>query len=137
MKNDFKAWARANSEANKTKLSGVSRTKQAYKDVTDVNKIMSRFRKANGVDYPLSGVGAGGTFGDFSNITDYQSALEQVERAHVAFMSLPAVVRSKFHNNAAAFLDFCNNPDNIGEMRNLGLLKVENGSVVDPVSNVK
>lgn len=99
-----------------------SRTKQAFKDMCDINKIMARFKKVQGADFLQRYNGCvGGQFGDFSNVTDYRSAIDQVRLAEDRFMSMPAVVRKRFQNDPAQFLDFCSDPSNIDELVSMGL----------------
>lgn len=99
-----------------------SRTKQAFRDECDINKIMQRFKKVAGVEYLEKFNGyVSGQFGDFSAVADYRSALDQVRRAEAVFMALPAIVRKRFENDAAKFLDFCHDPANIDEMVSMGL----------------
>lgn len=103
-----------------------SRTQQHYKDVCDVNKIMARFKKTVGVDYlsKFSGY-CQGTFGDFSNVSDYRSALDQVMQVEDVFMDLPPEVRKKFSNDPALFLDAFNRKDisSIDDLVEFGLVK--------------
>lgn len=107
-----------------------SRTKQSFKQDADVNVIMKRFKKVQGQDFLNRYQGyLGGTFGDFSEVVDYRTALEQVKRADEVFMALPAMVRSRFNNRAEDFLDFCQDPVNLEALKELGLAvspKVEN-----------
>lgn len=99
-----------------------SRTKQAFKQSCDINLIMKRFKNVQGVDYLQKFNGCvSGSFGDFSDVPDYRSALEQVRRADEVFMRLPAKVRARFENDAALFLDFCHDPANKDELVSLGL----------------
>jgi len=99
-----------------------SLTKQSFKDECDINKIMQRFKKTMNADFLTRFAGyTSGEFGDFSNVADYRSAIDQVNRANEVFMNLPAKVRSRFRNDAALFLDFCHDPRNVNEMVELGL----------------
>lgn len=101
-----------------------SRTKQAFKDECDVNKIMKKFKKVMGVDYLTQYNGyAGGQFGDFSQVTDYRTALEQVRIAEDIFMQLPAMVRKQFDNDTAQFLDYCQDSNNLGQLEEWGLVE--------------
>lgn len=100
-----------------------SRTKQAFKDECDINKIMQRFKKVQGVDYLTQyNAVAGGQFGDFSNVTDYRTAIDQVRVAQGVFDQLPSAVRYRFQNDPALFLDFVDNPANKQEMIDMGLI---------------
>lgn len=99
-----------------------SRTKQAFRDECDVNLIMKRFKRDCGVDFLNRFQGyVDGNFGDFSNVTDYRTALDQLVQAEEMFMMLPSSVRSEFHNDPANFLDFVADPKNEKRLVDLGL----------------
>nr|QJB20007.1 MAG: internal scaffolding protein [Microvirus sp.] len=105
------------------KLCSGGRTKQSFKQECDVNQIMKRFKRANaGASFLDRYQGyLSGQFGDFSNVVDYRTALDQVRQANDVFDRLPAIVRKRFGNDAAAFLDFVHDPSNQGEMVKMGL----------------
>jgi len=100
-----------------------SLTKQSFKDECDINVIMQRFKKVCGSDFlnRYSGY-LNGSFGDFSSVTDYRSAIDQIQQARGVFEALPAKVRARFENDPAAFLDFVKNPANRDELVGLGLI---------------
>lgn len=99
-----------------------SRTKQAFKDECDVNLIMKRFKRDVGVDYLSRFHGyVDGNYGDFTNVSDYRSALDQVSHANDVFMALPSSVRAEFRNDPAYFLDFVNDPKNVDRLVDMGL----------------
>jgi len=103
---------------------GPSRTKQEFLAEADVNLIMKRFKKVAGVDFLNKYQGFfGGQFGDFSQVTDYRTALHQVNQAEKVFDALPAKVRARFENDAAQFLDFMGDPKNVDEIVAMGLAK--------------
>lgn len=110
-----------------------SRTQQSMKDETNINTIVGRFLKTGLV--PESVVKP--SYGDFSAVLDYQTAQNALIAAEKNFMQLPSGLRARFHNDPQAFMDFCINPDNLDELRKLGLAKtkpvVENTPVVAPV----
>lgn len=91
-------------------------TKQAHKAECDINNIMNRYHKSGILPNTRKGI-----YGDFSSVEDYQRACDTVIQANEQFNGLNAKIRQRFSNNPAAFLDFCNNPDNIEEMITLGL----------------
>lgn len=68
---------------------------QGYREEVDVNTIVRRF----GLTREMPSGVAGGVYGDFSGITDYESAVAVMERAHEGFMVLPPDVREKFDND--------------------------------------
>lgn len=100
-----------------TDSGGPSLTQQQFQEECDINTIVRQFgltgELPNNVKMPQ--------FGDFEGIFDYQSALNMVIAADDAFMSLPADVRARFHNNPQALVEFCSKPENLDEMRKLGL----------------
>lgn len=102
-----------------------SRTKQSFASECDINLIMKRFSKVQGSEYLSKYNGyVGGQFGDFSTVTDYRSAIEQVRSAEDVFMRIPAQIRRQFGDDAATFLDFVQNPANKEELIKMGLVKV-------------
>lgn len=101
-----------------------SLTKQAFKDECDINVIMRRFRKVQGEDFLNRYQGyLDGQFGDFSDVQDYRTAIDQIQQARGVFEALPAKVRSRFANDPAQFLDFVHNPANRDEMIQMGLVE--------------
>lgn len=80
----------------------LSMVQQQFRDEVDVNTIVRRFQITGAA---LTSVGPG-VYGDFTGVTDYESAEERVRAAQRDFMRLPAAVRERFQNSAAAFLDF-------------------------------
>lgn len=101
------------------KCEDVSRTQQHQKEEADINTIVKRFgltgELPSSVRVPQSG--------DFSNISDYHTAMNQVLAADRAFMELPADLRSHFRNSPEEYVEFCLNPENREELKMLGLLK--------------
>lgn len=100
--------------------SGLSRTKQSFRDECNVNTIMEKYQRTGLIPHVEM---HGGEYGDYTNVQDYQSSLNQVIAAQDMFASLPSSLRNRFSNNPASFLDFVSNPSNKDEMRSLGLLK--------------
>jgi len=95
-----------------------SMTQQSFKDECDINTILERFNVTGQV--PVSPIDP--QYGDFSGVTDYQSALNAVIAAQAGFDALPARVRERFANDPAAFVDFCLDESNREEMIQLGLV---------------
>lgn len=93
--------------------------KQSFKDECDINVILKRF----GIGYQLPQDPRIPQSGDFTGITDFHSAMNQVRQAQEAFMELPANIRSRFNNDPGEYVDFCTNEANKDELRKLGLLK--------------
>lgn len=95
-----------------------SLAKQSFADECDINTIVRNF----GLTGELPSDVRAPQYGDFTGVMDYQSALNAVIAADEAFMQMPAEVRSRFHNDPAAFVDFCSNENNREEMARMGLL---------------
>nr|WAE43474.1 MAG: internal scaffolding protein [Microviridae sp.] len=94
-------------------------TQQHFKDECDINKIMERYEKTGIIDIPEHK----GMFGDFSEISDYQTMHHLMQKADEQFMSLDAKIRSRFNNNAGQLLQFISNTDNREEAIALGLIE--------------
>lgn len=97
-------------------------TKQSMIQECDVNLIMSKWRKTGEVTHTNN---AAGSYGDFSDSTDYLSAQLAVQAADEAFKALPAHVRDRMDNNPAELIEFLADPDNDAEAVELGILVYE------------
>lgn len=108
-----------------------SLTRQEFAQEADINNIMRKY--ASGL--PPAPAGARPpVFGDFSNVPDYQTALNKVIDAQERFAELPSQVRRRFDNDPAKLLAFLASEDNRDEAVKLGLLDPPN--VVDPPVSV-
>jgi len=97
-----------------------SMTKQEFIAECDINNII----KAYSVTGMLTHVNARakmGVYEDLPDETDFQMSLEIIRQGETAFMTLPAKIRDRFHNEPAEFLAFLANPENLEEARTLGL----------------
>lgn len=94
------------------------RTQQHFKEECDINTIVRR--------YGITGLVPVGTrapsFGDFTGVMDYQTALNAVMEAEKAFGAIPADIRKRFDNDPQAFVAFCSDKANVEEMEKLGLV---------------
>lgn len=100
---------------------GISLTKQEFRDDCDINLIYQKYAKTglmNNVTTKMP------MQGDFSNITDFQSAYEIVVTAEDAFMNLSSKVRTRFNNDPGQFLDFIFDTANRDEAIKLGLIDI-------------
>lgn len=98
----------------------VSLTQQSDAEECDINVIMTKYNPAGA--FPQ--VTDAPTYGDFSGVTDYRSALELVQRADEAFAEVPAETRRLFNNSPSAYLEFVENPENKDKIKELGLGKI-------------
>ena len=90
---------------------------------TDINEIIRRV----GLGAPMPVNPRLPEYGDYSEITDFRSALLAVEAAQKNFMTLPANVRATFQNDPQAFLQYVTDPRNLPGMIEMGL-----ASRIDP-----
>jgi phage internal scaffolding protein len=104
-----------------------SLAQQHMKDECDINTIVERF----GVTGQLPVTPLEPTYGDFSGVSDYHSALNAIRASEEAFMSLPAKIRAKFDHDPNALLEFLQNETNRDEAIELGLIDGE--PVVQPI----
>jgi len=124
-----------NSDLAKFVFTSPTRTKQSFRDECDINNIVKRFNVTG--QLPVGSVQP--QYGDFSGITDYQSALNAVMAAQDSFLALPAKLRARFDNDPALFVEFASDEANRDEMKALGLLHEETVQAVvtspsEPVS---
>jgi len=104
-----------------------SLTQQHQKEDADINTIVARF----GLTGELPFADRQPRYGDFTAVTDYHSAMNAVRSANEDFMSLPAELRARFHNDPAELVDFLASSDNRDEAIKLGLV---NAPIADLVS---
>lgn len=96
-----------------------SRTEQCFKDECDINNIV---RQPNLGINPFSTISnRQAQFGDFSDMKDFHSAMNIVTKAQQEFEQMPSVIRRRFHDNPAEFMDFVNDENNIEEGIKLGI----------------
>ncbi len=88
------------------------RTKQSFKDETDVNAIIKKHTRMGTLSHLEQW---GGSYGDWSDF-DFQTAQNQIANANSMFEQLPAAVKNKFANSPEKFLEYVNDPDNRDEL---------------------
>lgn len=102
------------------KCEDVSLAQQQFVEESDINTIVERF----GLNGELPSVLRAPTYGDYTGIGDFQSAMNAVLAAQANFMELPAKVRARFSNDPQQFLEFVQDEANRAEAEALGLLNV-------------
>ena len=108
-----------------------SRTQQHFQEEVDINTIVRRFGLTGELPENVPMV----LQGDFTNVVDFQSAMDMVVAAREAFMEQPAEVRARFDNDPQKFLDFTSNAENFDEAAKLGMIRAE--SVAARAESVK
>lgn len=78
------------------------KTKQAFKDQCDVNKILARAQVKGGLSHVQKYPHA--VYGEFDGEMDLLTAYDRIDKANTIFNELPAEVRSEFRNDAMSFV---------------------------------
>jgi len=91
------------------------RTKQAFKDETDINKLIQRAEKTGTISH-LNKHEA--RYGDFANF-DFFEAQVQLAAGGEIFADLPAEIRSEFNQSPAQFFNYVNDPANKDRLEKL------------------
>lgn len=94
-----------------------SMTQQSFAEDADINVIVERFGLTGQMPEPLNP-----QYGDFSQVGDFQSAMNAIADAQSGFMSLPAALRARFGNDPAQLISFLEDPANRSEAVSLGLV---------------
>jgi len=81
-----------------------SRVQQHFRDEVDINTIVRRF----GVSGSWPVTAQTGVYGDFSGITDFETAVEKIEGVRERFSKLPAHLRERFDNSPAKLIKLAN-----------------------------
>lgn len=111
---------------------GPGLTKQSFKDEVNINNIMARWAAGSYVPEPRR---SQPSYGDFSNATDYKEALDRINQARTEFMALPPALRGKFSNDPAELLAWLDNPENLDEAREVGLLGEDEYNALKPAES--
>ena len=81
----------------------VSRTRQEFQDECDINVIMKRYEKTGVITHYSK---REPQYVDFSDVPDFHTAMNVMQDAEAAFMTLPASVRKRFENDPQEFVKF-------------------------------
>ena len=98
-----------------------SMTQQHFKDETMIDNILQKYAETGFLTDPFSPKRPI-QFGDFSDVTDFQTAQNSVARATEYFESLPSHIRASFSNSPAEFLQALNDPEQRSKLEELVLL---------------
>ncbi|QXP07852.1 MAG: internal scaffolding protein [Arizlama microvirus] len=118
IRNPYNYDLNAASDESGLRCEDATRTQQHFKDETDINNILRQFN----ITGQLPTKTMSPRYGDFTGISDYHSALNQVIAAEDEFMSLPAQLRGRFNNDPQELIEFLNNSENKDEAQRLGLV---------------
>jgi phage internal scaffolding protein len=98
--------------------SGLSLTKQSFKQECDVNNILKNYNKTGVMPENFNP----GEYRDLDG-TDYQEYMQTVASANSMFEELPSALRKRFKNDPAQLLSFVHDDKNVAEALKLGLLR--------------
>lgn len=96
---------------------GPGRTKQSMKAECDINNIVNKYRRTGTIAHLAK---HGGQYG-FASAMDFRESMDIVLKAKAMFADLPSVLRKRFGNDPAGFLEYVQDKNNLEEMRKLGL----------------
>lgn len=103
------------------KCEDISLAQQHMRDECDINVIVERF----GVTGQLPVTPLEPTYGDFSGVGDYHSALNKIIATESDFMALPAALRARFNHDPMELVNFLFDEANRSEAIELGLIDGE------------
>ncbi len=106
------------------------RAKQAFKAECDINTILAKYKNTGLIDHVNR---YQGQYADVTGESDYQTALNIIEDAREAFMSIPAGIRRDFDNDPHEFLMFAQDPENAEAMVDYGLAHRPKGEDPEPL----
>lgn len=98
---------------------GPSLTRQEFAEECDINFIMSRYEITG--QLPMNNPGPPQYLDLTMMPADLQTALDLLNDAERAFMTLPAKIRREFDNDPQEFVAFASDPANLNQMREWGL----------------
>lgn len=101
-----------------------SLTQQEFKESCDINNILAKFAvqaQALGVEPSQLMPQDQGTYGDFSNLDDFQTAQNKIAFLNDQFSNLPSNVRRKFGDDLNTFIGALSDPTRIDELGELGV----------------
>jgi len=103
------------SDFRKEKKYDDGRTKQAFKDSTDVNRLLQRHAKS-GTLSALAKVE--NSFGDFRGF-DFHQAQNMIAQGQTIFEQLPSEVRREFDQDPQKFFNYVNDPEKQDKLNEL------------------
>ena len=92
------------------------RTKQGFKDETDINVILKKAQRKGTLSH-LERHGA--HYADYSDVPDLLTAHARIQAGQAVFDELPSELRSEFGNSQFAFFEFVNKTENAGKLHEL------------------
>lgn len=94
-----------------------SMTRQEFARECDLNCILEDYR----ITGQLPTTSRVPSYGDFTDVQDFETSLQRVNQAKDDFNALPANMRARFGNDPVAYYSFVLDPKNVEECVRLGL----------------
>ena len=105
-----------------------SLVQQQFAESTRVRNILDKFMRTGMIDSnPLPP-----RYEDVSEVQDYQSAMNLLVNVQGHFDVLPSKIRDRFGNDPEKYLAFINDPNNLDEAVELGLLQKSESAPINP-----
>ena len=106
-----------------------SLVQQQFAESTRVRNILDKFMRTGMIDSnPLPP-----RYEDVSDVQDYQSAMNLLVNVQGHFDALPSKIRDRFGNDPEKYLAFINDPNNLDEAVELGLLQKSKPAPIESV----
>lgn len=131
------ASARSIASAYKPDPDELCLVEQQHRDSCDINVIMRQYEKSGLITHVAE---VDPSYGDFTTVNDFHSAVNQIKAAEAAFMTLDARLRKRFDNDPGKFLAFIEDDANRPEAEELGLVAkrpIPDATLKDVVEAVK
>lgn len=100
-----------------------TKTQQHFKNECDINAIMDKYQKTGILGDPLRPSNRQFQFGDFTSVVDFHTAQMLIVESKKLFEELPSRIRRRFNNEPSEFLAFFEDPENLEEAVELGLVE--------------
>ena len=115
---------------------GESLTQQSFAEEAKIQNIVKKYDSQGFFDRINRNPAQ---YGDFTQITDLHSAMNQINAARENFMTIPAEIRERFQNDPQQFYAFASDESNFDELVDMGLAtkRVPNEPVSSPVVEEK
>ncbi len=88
------------------------RTKQSFKDETDINKLLARAQRSGTISHLDK---YSGQYGDFADFDFFETQLKLAQGREI-FDALPSEIRDEFRQSPADFYKYVNDPENTDDL---------------------
>jgi phage internal scaffolding protein len=99
------------------KTNGTCKVQKHLKDECDLEKMVERYKRTGQIR-----VMGDPKFGEWSQIASYHDAQNAIIATQEAFAKVPSKIRQKFDNDPQKLIDFIEDPKNLKECVELGLV---------------